>query len=514
MKIGSANQLRMLDKYAIEELGISGVVLMERAGLSVIEELNKIGIADKKIVIVCGHGNNGGDGFVIARNLLDKAEISVVLIGQKSSVHGDAKINLEILKVLGCEVKQIDSTEDFDASAGLSDSCIILDCIFGTGLCREVEGLYKEIIHKINNSKAFTVSVDLPSGIHSDNGEVLGIAVRADKTVTFAIPKLGMFLYPGREYCGEIIVKDIGIPKIALKNQNIKVNLTTVDYLKLLIKKRKENTHKGTYGKVLILGGSRGFTGAPVISSTAALYSGSGIVSLGLPESIHDIAEAKLTEVITYPLKDKDYYISIDAVKQIKELIDKNDVLALGMGMGIYKKSEEVVSEIIKYMPGNKYLVLDADGLNNISKNIEVLKNKKCGIVLTPHPGEMARLMNVSIEEIEKNRIHYAKELSKTYDVCVVLKGRYTTIAYNEEVFINPTGNPGMAQGGSGDALCGIIASLLGQGLNVFDAAICGVFLHGLSADILKEKIGDYGITAMNIAKNVPYAIKHVIDNN
>lgn len=504
MKIGNAEQLRAIDKCCIENIGIPGIVLMERAAMEVCEEIRKESQAGSDIAIVCGVGNNAGDGFAVARQLSKEYKVSVYLLGSRDKISGDAKINFDIICNMNLEVIDVKSMEDLN----LENKNLILDCIFGTGLCREVGGIYLEVIKTINNSSVKKISVDIPSGVEAGSGKVLGDAVMADITVTFQLPKIAMYIYPGRKYCGDIRVKDIGIPEQVIDKNDIKINLITYDYVKRLFKKREQNTHKGTYGKVAAIGGSRGYTGAVIMSAQAALNTGSGIVTVAVPDKLHDIAENKLTETITKALKLSEYCISKNSINEIKELIDNNDAIAIGMGMGLSQDGTEVLKDIIQY--STKPILIDADAISLLSKDTDMLMKKKCEIILTPHPGEMARLIGKDIAYVENNRIEVAVEFAKKYNVCLLLKGRCTVIAYHEDVYINETGNPGMAQGGSGDILSGIILSLLGQGKSPEEAASAGAFIHGLSADMLSREYGEYGITATRIAQNIPKTILYI----
>lgn len=504
MKIGNAEQLRAIDRCCIDSIGIPGVVLMERAGMELSEEVRKEVQTGSRIAIICGIGNNAGDGFVAARQLSRDYKITVYLLGPVDKIHGDAEINFNVINNMHLNIINVNSIKDLN----IEDKDLILDCIFGTGLCREINGIYFDAIEVINSLNVKKISVDIPSGVDAGNGKVLGNAVKADITVTFQVPKIAMYIYPGRDYCGDIRIRNIGIPEQVVNSENIKINLITKEDVKKTFSKRAQNTHKGTYGKVVVLGGSRGYTGAVIMAAQAALNTGSGIVTIAIPDKLHDIAESKLTETITKPLKSSEYNISKDSITEIKELIDKNDAIAIGMGMGLQQDGVEVLREIIRY--SSKPILIDADAITLLANDVDMLLQKKSEIVLTPHPGEMARLIGKDIEYVENNRIKSAVEFSKKYNVCLLLKGSCTVIAYNGQVYINETGNPGMAQGGSGDILSGIILSLIGQGKKLEEAASAGAYIHGLSADILSEEYGEYGITATRIAQNISKTILYL----
>lgn len=514
MKVVTSELMKKIDRYAIDEVGIPGVVLMENAARAVFNEMVRFrDVRKRRIAVFCGKGNNGGDALALSRYLYEEGiDVKVFILGLESMFSGEAKINLNIAKNMGINVVELYQRDQLKfLERNIKEYDVIIDGIFGTGLKGDVSGIVAEVIDIINKSGAYIYAIDIPSGINADTGEVMGIAVKANKTVTFQFPKIGQLLYPGRDYVGDLVVREIGIPKKVLEVFDIKTEIITGDLVSKFIKPRHPNTHKGDYGKVLIIAGSSGMLGAAVLCSMAALKAGSGLAYLAVPESLIKIIETKLTEVIKKPLKDWNKgSLSKEALPQILELAEDMDVLAMGPGLSADENITEIVAEVVRY--SKVPLVIDADGINALSKDLEILKEARVPIVLTPHPGEMSRLLKMDTRQILKDPIQYAKSFSKEYNVIVVLKGSRTVIALPDgRIYININGNPGMATAGSGDVLTGIIASLIGQGLKPEEAAISGVYVHGFSGDLAKIEKGEYGIIASDILNMVPYAIKRLL---
>lgn len=505
------DQMKEIDEYTINEIGIPGTVLMENAALAVVNEIIKDfgSVKDKEICVVAGRGNNGGDAFAIARHLFNKgAKVANILLAEKDTVSGDAHVNLEILdkmKINTIEVKNSSDLEEFKVI--LEKAEIVVDGIFGTGLKRDIEGLNKEVVNFINSIGKPVIAIDIPSGINGETGEIAGVCIKAYKTVTFAFPKIGHFVHPGCDYTGELVVADISIPQKALNNMEINHYSIDEEYVSKLIPKRRPDSNKGSYGKVLVVTGSVGMTGAGCLSGGAALRTGAGLVYLAVPASLISIYETGLIEAVKIPLDDIGGVISGSSMAEIQRQFEKMDVIAVGPGLSTSGDVGQVVAGIVK--GSTKPLVLDADGINAIAKDVSVLKKKSVQLVITPHPGEMARLTGTSVEEIQKNRIKAAREFSKNFEVITVLKGSRTIVASPDgRVYINTTGNSGMATGGTGDVLTGVISSFIGQGLEPLEAAVAGVYVHGLSGDIAAESIGEHGLTAGDLVEKLPLAIK------
>lgn len=514
MYLVTAWQMSQMDKKTIEVFGIPGVVLMENAGRGATRILlSKFGeIQNKKIGIIAGCGNNGGDGFVIARYLANKGiNVAVYLLSEISKIKGDAKSNLNLLSDINVPVIEIANQKSFlQYKTAMVNRDIWVDAIFGTGLNAEVTGFFKTIIQFINNLNKAVLAVDIPSGLHPDTGQPLGISIKANVTATFAFAKTGHMTYPGTDYCGSIEIVDIGIPPYIAEESLPCVHLLTPEIISSYYKPRNSNAHKGTTGHLLVIAGSRGKTGAAALTSKAAMRSGAGLVTLGVPESLNHILETLNTEIMTIPLPEtKEGALSKSAFDLLNAIMETKNCIAIGPGLGTYKQT---ISMIHKILCESKIpVVIDADALNSLEGNMDILRNMKAPAILTPHPKEMARLTGDTIETIQKNRIKKAKDLAEKYKVYIVLKGSRTVIAHpNGEVFINPTGNPLMASGGMGDVLTGMIAGFLTQGYSPAESSHMGVYLHGAIGDLLKNEKSPVGILASDIIDYIPFIINQM----
>lgn len=502
MKVCTCEQMRKIDADTEKIGGIPSIVLMENAAMACVRELEKIGIVGKRIAVFCGKGNNGGDGFAIARHLSNMGAKVCVYLVCGNEYKGDALINYEIIKRMG--IKIVDSEDINPEYAVMAD--IIVDAIFGTGVRGEISSLPYDVISAVNNSGAYTLSVDIPSGANGNTGEVCGICVKADKTVTFGAYKCGMLMFPACDYNGEVVVSGISIPENIIDSQGIKINVTDKITAKNMMPKRCENSHKGDYGKVLIIGGSKGMTGAPTLSAQSALASGAGLVTVGIPESLNEIMEIKLTEAMTVPLKDKNGSLTLESIDEIKDRIKKCDAVLFGPGIGREEHIRHILSEILK--SSDIPVIIDADGLNALSGDMSILNDAKCEVILTPHTVEMSRMTNISPEKIEGDRIGVSSAFVREYKVTLVLKGHHTIVTGLDGVqYINITGNSGMATGGSGDVLAGMIAAFAARGLSPTDAASLAVYLHGAAGDIARDRVGADSMLAHSITDNIPYAI-------
>lgn len=511
MKAATSEHMRNIDREAFELYGIPGIVLMENAGIAVSNHAANSTGRWGKVCIVCGRGNNGGDGFVAARHLSSrKIKTVVYLTGGDDGLKGDALINYNIIKKMGLDIRHIISDKDIPGlTEDIKTSDMVVDALLGTGAKGEVRGIYGDIIDAINEYACRVISVDIPSGMDSDTGKILGKGVRADCTVTFGLPKVGLYTYPGAEYAGKIFIEDISIPDSLIEKQNIRINITTDSDAGALFEKRKPDSNKGTFGKAFIVAGSKDMAGAAVMCIRAALRCGAGIVQGGVPCSIRGIVAPMVTEAIIRCLDEKDGHISRDSMDEVLQYI--NSSTAYGLGPGLTAESD--IMELVRTVIGEAKIpgVIDADGLNVLAQDMKMLYNAKSTVIITPHPGEVARLLKKTVKEIQDDRIGWAKCLSEEYGVVTVLKGANTVIACPDgEVFINTTGNPGMAKGGSGDILTGMIVSLLAQGFSPEDAAKAGVYIHGLAGDMAAEKLGEWGMKAGDIIDFIPDAIKAV----
>ncbi len=504
MKLATAAEMRELDRQAIKDYGIPGMVLMENAGRGVVSSLReKWGpVQGRRYLILCGKGNNGGDGLVIARHLHNMgANVSVRLFSEE--MKGDAGANLKAVQKMGIDIKPVSKNLKVETSEAKHADAVI-DAIFGTGLADEVLKPYRAVIDMVNASARRVVAVDIPSGVNSDNGRIMGASIRADLTVTFGLPKRGHYLYPGAQMAGEIRVVDISIPAEAVDRSPIQANLITESSLSGIIPPRKTDSNKGTFGHLFILAGSVGKTGAAVMAAQAASRSGVGLVTVGVPESLNNIFEEKLTEEMTIPLPESaNRTLSVKALDKILENLNGKTALAIGPGISTDPDTIKLISELL---PRVKIpTLIDADGLNILSLDDEPLRNMKAPVMLTPHPGEMGRLLGVLAREVQADRPAAAIELAGEYKAIVVLKGARTLVASpTGEFYINTTGNPGMATGGTGDVLTGVIGSFMAQGIEMMDAAKAGVYIHGLAGDLAALEKSQAGMVAGDITDFLP----------
>lgn len=504
-KVCSAAQMRKADSDAEKQCGIPSIVLMENAAFACVKALGDV--KNKRILIFCGHGNNGGDGLAIARHLYNNKDTDVeVILVCGNNFSKDALINYNILLNIGVKIRNYEDIESI-LEYYLCSADIVVDAIYGTGIHGEIRGAAGNAIEMINKYSRFTLSADIPSGINADTGEVCGVCIKADVTVTFAAYKKGLLLYPGADYAGKVILDSISMPHKIMSD--IPVNAVTGDLLKSLIPQRNADSHKGDYGKVLIAGGSRGMSGAVCMAAEAALISGAGLITAAVPAELNSVMENKLTEVMSIPLKDFHGEMSAEAAEQIIRKAESMDSLLFGVGAGrggdIYDILEKIISSY------TKTLIIDADGLFALAENPKILHKKKCDIILTPHNGEFAGLIGKMPDESE--RIDKACEFAKEYDVTVVLKGSHTVIADSEgNAYINMTGNAGMASGGSGDVLAGMTAAFAAR-MSAPEAAVLGAGLHGLAGDLnmLEEDIES--VAARGIIRSIPKAFQFLRNN-
>jgi NAD(P)H-hydrate epimerase len=505
MKIATREIVREIDRLTIEKYGIPGLVLMENAGRAVADVLlDNFAYADK-VAIFAGAGNNGGDGFVVARHLISEGlDVDTYLVSHPKKYKGDALTNYKALVKIGGNIVELK-----DTLRKYRQADVIVDALFGTGLEREIEGFYKKVIDFINSQGVPTLAVDLPSGIDANSGQPLGTAVLADITVTFVLPKLGISIYPGVEYAGEVYVADITTPDFLEKD--IPYELLCSESVVDIIEPRYEDSHKGTYGHLFILAGSPGKSGAAALAALGAQRSGTGLVTVGVPKSLNPIMEQKTTEAMTELLPETDLetfgLVSLDRAMEIAK--EKKTAIAIGPGISTSQETREFLYEIIR---GSELpMILDADALTLIADNPKVLNEAKAPIILTPHPGEMSRLAGISTEEVQADRIGVALDFSAKYNVYMVLKGARSIISTPaREMFINTTGNAGMASGGMGDVLTGIIGGFLAQRLDPVDACKLGVFAHGLAADLIARENGEAGMIATDVANALPKAISQI----
>jgi len=516
LKILTAEQMQKIDQMAMNDYSISESILMENAGIKSAMAICETypDIAQKNILIVCGPGNNGGDGFVIARHLHNLGTSVTVITTQPSSKYkGVTAENLQILKKMNVLVFEITSESSIYEALNMANfSDIIIDAIFGTGLSKHVDGLYLALINGLNSIPVPKIAIDIPSGINGTTGLVMGAAIKAAMTVTFAAPKIGHVLDPGSQYIGKIYVADISIPKNLLNSDEFKVNITTEEYVKERLRPRPENSNKGDFGRVLLIGGSKLYSGAPKIACNALLKSGAGISYMMVPDAILQQAQACNTDAIIVGLKTaEDGHISDcdDNIRAVLNFINKNKITAVGIGMGLSDNNETAnfTAEILSKL--EVPVCLDADGLWAITKYAKkVFANKNLKMVITPHLKEMSKIINMDITGILLNRISICNDFSRDKKCVTLLKGHRSVICDETgTTFVNTSGNAALAKGGMGDALTGLIAGFLGQGMTLLNAAVCGSYVHGKAADLAVSEIFEYSLTTADIINQLPQAM-------
>ncbi|RLC63192.1 MAG: bifunctional ADP-dependent NAD(P)H-hydrate dehydratase/NAD(P)H-hydrate epimerase, partial [Chloroflexi bacterium] len=509
MKIAKVDEMKDLDRRAIEEFGISEDLLMENAGQAVyFVILQEFGIKGNKFVILCGGGNNGGDGLVVARKIHSNGgEAKVLLLGNETKFRGAAKKNFEIVSKMPIEILSVNSIDSIIFE--VLDADAIVDAIFGTGLTREVSGLYKDAIQLINESQVTVFSVDIPSGINGDTGEVMGVAVKADYTVTFGLPKLGNILYPGYEHCGKLYASHISFPPALYNSPAIKVAINNP----VELPERARDTYKGSYGKALFIAGSSGYFGAPYFSALSFLKAGGGLSYLATPKSISPSIASKGSEIVFIPQKETlSGSIAPENKDELLEFSQTVDMVILGPGLSLASETRELVRQLIPNI--NKPLLIDGDGITAIAEDLGKIKNRKAPTILTPHLGEMSRITKLEISELNKNKIDVLQRTTRELNAIIILKGAHSLIGYPDgTIFINTSGNSGMATAGSGDVLTGTIAAMYCLGLSLEDAARMGVFIHGFSGDVAAVDKGEDGITAQDILDSLPETMKLYRDN-
>jgi ADP-dependent NAD(P)H-hydrate dehydratase / NAD(P)H-hydrate epimerase len=512
IKIVTSAQMQALDRRTIMEARVSGATLMERAGIAVVACLEKgFGpLRGKAFTILCGKGNNGGDGYVVARLLhRRRANVVVLAVGPVGELSADAaRMHRQFVRLAGkAAVRPYTSLQQ--ALPRLQNAAVIVDALFGTGLSSNVSGRYADAIDCINRAGRPVCAVDLPSGLHADSGLVLGQAVRATLTITFGLPKLGLYLNEGINLAGHIHVADIGIPAVFIDAVESRTSLITDSFVRASLPPREPSSHKGTYGHAGIIAGSVGKTGAAAMAANAALRVGAGLVTVATPSSVNDILEAKLLEAMTVPMPDtKARTLARTAFDRLTAFISARTAVAIGPGLSTHPETVELVQALVKQL--DRPAVLDADALNALAGRAALLTECKTPPILTPHPGEMARLeTEATAQSVNADRIGTAARFARERGVFVVLKGARTVIARPDgAVAICPTGNAGMATAGTGDVLTGMVAGLLAQGLASWEAACVATYLHGHAGDLAAARIGHAGMVAGDVIDYIPRALK------
>ena len=497
MKILNAAQMRNIDQRATERFGVPSIVLMENAAIAVVDALFEHYPDCGRVAIFCGTGANGGDGFAVARHLENRGVVPVVVIvGERAAIQGDARTNLTVCERLGIPIYDIRAGDEIETVlAHAADADVLVDAIFGTGLNRAPSGIHADVIRDLAELRLPVLAVDLPSGADASSPTPFDPCVQAEVTVTFAAPKLCHVFEPAALYCGEVIVADITIPEAAIEDELVTLALITPKDVQPHVAPRLSSTHKGTYGHVGIIAGSPGRSGAAVLCARGAIRTGAGLVSVMTDADTAKLVHAGSIESMTYSGGD------------LQEFLGKKTAVLIGPGLADDERAWEQTRGLVEKI--ELPLVIDASGLNAFARRAAELNPRGLPRVITPHPGELARLLDTDSASINADRISAVREAATISQCVVVLKGYQSLIAEPDgTVFVNPTGNPGMASGGMGDVLAGMIAALLARGTDPLDAACAAVYVHGLAGDILKEQLGDTGLTAMDLADRIPAAIQ------
>jgi len=506
--------MREADRATIVDVGIPAIVLMENAGRQVVSALESAFVSALKgrVAVLSGVGNNGGDGFVVARTLLQRGvNLSLFVIGSIATVKGDSRTNLEILGRLGITAVEVNDEQAWKLYLSEIFQCqLIVDALVGTGLTRPVTGMLETVVTDINATGIPIVSIDLPSGLNADTPYVPGACVDASMTVTLAAPKISLVIPPAEMHAGDVVIADIGIPSKVLEGlDGSVVELLTREDVRVLVGPRSPEAHKGDFGSVLVVAGSRGMTGAAYLTAMGALRSGAGRVMVGTPASVQSLVASMGAELMTLPLDEgPDGEISVDALVAV--LGSRADVIACGPGLGRGPGAAGFVRALLEDC--NTPLVLDADALSSLGDNSECLTGREDRpVIITPHPGEMARLTGLSVDYVQLHRLQVALEFAESRQVYVVLKGYRTVVASPEgRVAINPTGNAGMATAGTGDILTGVVAAWLAELLDAEGACRLAVFLHGAAGDLAEAEIGQTALIASDVLRQIGPALSQL----
>jgi len=504
MKVSYVNEMRDMDRRAIEEFGIAQEILMENAGQAAyFTILKEYGVKNKNFVTFCGVGHNAGDGLVVSRKIYSNGgKVTVFILGDRSKFKDAAKKNFDIVNKL--QIKVIDLQDVSLALETVNKSDAIIDALFGTGLDRDVKGEYEDVINMINASQKTVFSIDIPSGINGDTGQVMGTAVKADYTTTFGLPKIGNLLYPGFEQGGKLYVTHISFPPVMQNSDHLKIATNDPEH----ISARGKDTHKGNYGKVLFIAGSANYLGAPYFAALSFLKAGGGLSFLATPGNVAAFIGNKGSEIVFVPQENTSSgSISFESKQQLLQFSESVDMVVIGPGLSLNEETQNLVRELSIEI--GKPLLIDGDGITAVANDWECIKKREAPTILTPHLGEMARIVKQKIDTISNNKIDILQNTAQELNAMIVQKGAHSLIAYpDRRVFINLSGNPGMATAGSGDVLTGTIAAMFGLGFPVNDAVRMGVFLHGFAGDLAAKDKGEDGLLASDIMDQLPASMK------
>lgn len=514
MKLVKADEMKAIDRRASQEYMIPSLLLMENAGLRVVQAIREIltGVSRPRVVILAGQGNNGGDGLVVGRHLFNGgAPVDIFLLGEPDALTPDSRVNYDIAHKMGISILPLTGEQHLASlTNALLQADLVVDAIYGIGFRGRLNDFETRVADLLNHSRVPVLAVDIASGVEADTGSVHGSAVRADHTVTLALPKLGLIRAPGCEYTGQLSVGDISIPRSLLEDPALKMNLIDATSIKGWLPPRAADTHKGTYGHVLVVGGSTGMTGAVTMTACAALRSGAGLVTAALPEDLVPILDGTTMEVMSRALPATGQgSISVEALPAIETLLGISSACAVGPGMSRYQEAAAIIHFILE--KSGVPVLIDADGINALESDPGVLRDRQVPVVITPHPRELARLTGLTVEQIQHDRMGIASGYATKWGITIVLKGNHTVVAGpTGEIYINSSGNPGMATAGSGDVLSGIIAGFIAQGLNTQQAAVAGVYIHGRAGDQAAAEIGQRGMIAGDIIEYLPYTLLEI----
>jgi hydroxyethylthiazole kinase-like uncharacterized protein yjeF len=511
MRVLNTEQMREADRRTIEDIGVPSIVLMENAGRQAVAAMEAAfeDLSTSRVGVLCGRGSNGGDGFVVARTLLQRGvDTAVFLVGRVAEVRGDARTNLEVLGRIGVTVIEIADAQEWELHlTELSECDLIVDAMLGTGLRGRLSGLLETVVADVNGLGLPVVAIDLPTGLSADSSAIDGVAVEASMTVTLAAPKIPLVLPPADSHAGDLVIADIGIPPVVVDElDGPHLELLTRERMREIVPTRAADSHKGDFGRVLIVAGSAGRTGAAHLAGLGALRSGAGLVTVATPRSCLPIVAAMAPEYMTEPLDETAIgTVDFGAVDRVLELAA--DVIALGPGLGRAPGTAAFVHAVLER--AGVPVVLDADALNAFAEDPDRLIGRdEVGVVVTPHPGEMARLLQISTEDLQRDRVFHARAFAAAHRVHVVLKGHRTVIAAPDgRTFLNLTGNAGMATGGTGDLLTGMIAAWFAQLLDVEAACKLAVYLHGTAGDLAEADEGEVALVAGDVAARLGDAV-------
>ncbi len=518
MKLATSQDMRKIDELAVKEHGLTVAQLMEAAGAAVVKAMEESwdDLPEKTVGILCGKGNNSGDGLAAARLLKQKkTSVVVILTGEEEDLAPEARSQYHKAKTAKVPIIPLLSAEGMaTAKTALGECDLLVDALFGTGLSRPTEGISRELIQAAKGLGKPVVAVDIPSGLSADSGSPLGEALPAQLTVTFGLAKVGFYTPIGSTFTGRVVVDDIGFPPALLESPFLRHEMTELETVQRALPKYDENTHKGTRGRLVIVAGATGLTGAAALSAYGAQRIGAGLVTVACPESLIPILGAKLTEPMTAPVPEVEGgFLSLKATGRILYLTANVNAVVIGPGIGRHRETAQLLREVLTKL--TVPMVVDADALNLLGGQMDIFKAVRAPAVLTPHPGEAAWLLKTTIAEVEQNRVKVAKQIAEGYNVTVVLKGRFSVIAGPDgRVRVNPTGNRGLATGGTGDVLSGIVGGLLAQRLSPFDAAIAGVYLHGLAGEKASRRLGPDGLLAGDLLPLLPRLLRQIREND